>query len=157
MLKFRILRACFFLALVFLFCVLPSVSFAQTAEELQTKYLRYLEANDWKGWVDEDGDVQFKDGERTYFIGVNPGDLQFFRLVLPNIWPIESEQERREVYAACDVVNRSMKVVKIYTVNDNVWVCMEVFVSDEGDFKAFLKRGIEVIDDAVTTFVEEMP
>lgn len=154
------LSSVFFTVLAFLL-ILPSASFGQnfdyTEEELQQKFLKFLDREmDIEGWVDSDGDVQFEYDDKTYFIEVNESDAQFFRLVLFNIWPIESLSEQAQVLAAVDEVNRQQKVVKAYTTNDNVWIAMEVFLSDIDGYEAFLERGLEVIEGAVQVFVGEM-
>lgn len=135
----------------------PSTSFAQTEEELQEKFLEFLDRDmDIEGWVDNDGDVQFEYEEKPYFIEVNESDPQFFRLVLFNIWPIESVSERAQVLEAVDAVNRQQKVIKAYTTNDNVWMAMEVFLNDLDDYESFLERGLGVIQSSFDVFVEEM-
>lgn len=136
--------------------LLPASAQAQTESQLQENFLAFLDDQGMEGWVDSDGDVQFEYNDRNYFIEVNEGDPEFFRLVLFNIWPIESQTEAVQVAFAVDAVNRQMKVIKAYTTNDNVWIAMEVFLADINDYKYFFMRGLDVIDNAVETFVEEM-
>lgn len=153
----RIKLTSIFLSLFALLLVLPTTSFSQTEDELQAKFLKFLDREmDIEGWVDSDGDVQFEYNEKTYFIEVNESDPQFFRLVLFNIWPIESISEQAQVLAAVDAVNRQQKVIKAYTTNDNVWIAMEVFLNDIDDYEAFLERGLDVIEGGVDVFVGEM-
>ncbi len=153
----RIRLTTIFFSVFALLFVLPTTSFGQTESELQQKFLTFLDRGmDIEGWVDEDGDVQFEYNEKTYFIEVNESDPEFFRLVLFNIWPIESVSEQAQVYAAVDAVNRQQKVIKAYTTNDNVWIAMEVFLNDIDDYEAFLERGLKVIESGVEIFVEEM-
>lgn len=153
----RIKLTSIFLSLFTLLLVLPTTSFAQTEDELQQKFLKFLDRGmGIEGWVDSDGDVQFEYNEKTYFIEVNESDPQFFRLVLFNIWPIESISEQAQVLAAVDAVNRQQKVIKAYTTNDNVWIAMEVFLNDIDDYEAFLERGLDVIEGGVDVFVGEM-
>lgn len=124
--------------------------------ELQEMYMDFLSDNGMEGWIDSDGDVQFDYNDRTYFIEVNEGDNEFFRVVLYNIWPIESNSEAVEVAFACDAVNREMKVTKAYTTNDNVWLACELFVGRPEAFKPVFMRCLEVIEQGVDTFVENM-
>lgn len=153
----RIKLTSIFLSLFTVLLVLPTTSFGQTEDELQQKFLKFLDRGmGIEGWVDSDGDVQFEYNEKTYFIEVNESDPQFFRLVLFNIWPIESISEQAQVLAAVDAVNRQQKVIKAYTTNDNVWIAMEVFLSDIDDYESFLERGLKVIEGGVDVFVGEM-
>ena len=126
---------------------------------LQNMYISFLE--DLGGYesvrVDSDGDVQFEYNDRNYFIEVNENDNEFFRVVLFNLWPIESTSEHAQALDAVNAVNKEMKVVKAYvTDSDNVWIASEIFVGYPDNFKAIFSRMMNVMDDAVDTFVEKM-
>lgn len=143
----------------FLFVLLLGLSSAlaaQSESELQMMYMGILEKEGLSGKVDSDGDVQFKYEDHTYFFGVSDSDLSFYRVVLPNIWPIESELERLKVLKAVNEVNETKKVVKAYVVNDNVWLTVELFVSDPEDFKKHFMRQIRAIESSTSSFVELM-
>jgi hypothetical protein len=81
-----------------------------TKEQLQQMYSDYLADEGYRPSIDEDGDVQFKQEGRMYYIGVSEDDPEYFRVVLPNIWRIESEQERIQVLVAADAVTATTKV-----------------------------------------------
>ncbi len=83
-------------------------------------------------------------------------DPEFFRLVMPNIWPIESEMERLQVLKAMDIANARIKVAKIYMVEDNIWVGVENLQRQIGDFEAYFDRSIELIQQCILYFQEEM-
>lgn len=123
---------------------------------LQEMYLEFLEDKGIEGWVDSDGDIQFSYNDRSYFVEVNEDDNEFFRVVLWNIWPIESQSEAVQVAFAVDEVNRVAKVAKAYTTNDNVWIACELFVGHPEDFKPVFQRCLDSIDTAVDTFVGAM-
>lgn len=144
------------MTLLLFFAVTPDAQAQWSETKLQKMYMDFLEGEDLKSSVDNDGDVQFEYEERTYFIEVNEDDNEFFRVVLPNIWPIESVQEGLEVVQACDEVNRSMKCTKAYTTNDDVWIAVELFVARPDAFKGVFERCIQAIEQGVETFVEEM-
>lgn len=77
-------------------------------------------------------------------------------MVLPNIWPIESELERLKVLKAVNEVNQTKKVVKAYTVNDNVWLGVEMFISKPDDFLGSLERQFQVLEQEIEVFVDAM-
>ena len=130
---------------------------AQWSEaELQSLYQDFLGQQGLNNWVDSDGDVQFEYGDRTYFMEVNEDDNEFFRVVLFNIWPIESIEEATEAAFAVNEVNRQMKVAKAYITNDDVWVSCELFVGSPENFRPVWQRCMDVIDQGVETFVEGM-
>jgi hypothetical protein len=144
------------LTLLLFFAVTPHAQAQWSEVKLQKMYMDFLEGEGLEGRVDGDGDVQFEYESRTYFIEVNEDDNEFFRVVLPNIWPIESVSEGLEVVQACDEVNRTMKCTKAYTTNDDVWIAVELFVPSPEAFKTVFERCLKAIDQGVETFVEEM-
>lgn len=125
-------------------------------DDLQYLYTEYLTEEGYKPEIDSDGDVSFKREGRTYFIGVDEDDPEYFRVVLANIWPIESEGERRLVVLAADESNNRSKVSKVYTVKDNVWVSIELFVAQPEDFKGVFRRSMSALDNGVSNFVKKM-
>jgi len=144
------------MTLLLFFAATPSVQAQWSEVKLQKMYMDFLEGEGMESHIDNDGDVQFEYESRTYFIEVNEEDDEFFRLVLPNIWPIESVSEGLEVVQACDEVNRSMKCTKAYTTNDDVWIAVELFIARPDAFKGVFERCLKAIDQGVETFVEEM-
>jgi hypothetical protein len=143
----------------FLFIVIllsPTLLRAQSTADLQTMYLELLKKKGMAGWIDTDGDVQFKWEDHTYFLEVDEEDPKFFRLVLINIWPIETELERLQVLKAMDIANAKVKVAKLFQVRDNVWISVEGFQRETGDCEAYLDRSLSVINLAVDYFVENM-
>lgn len=124
--------------------------------ELQSLYMEFLTEEGYKPEIDSDGDVQFKHEGRNYFIQVDENDLEFFRLVFPNFWEIESEEERVQVLAAADVSNAKSKVSKVFTVRDNTWASIEIFVSKPELFKGVFKRSMSALQNGVANFVNKM-
>ncbi len=127
-----------------------------TDAELQRIYLGILSQNNIEGFVDEDGDVQFEYAEKSYFIAIYEDDPEFFQLSLFNIWPIESAIEATRILLALDTVNRDHKVVKGYTIDDDVWLAVEVFLSSPLEAATVFQRSLESLEEAVDTFVSVM-
>ncbi len=124
--------------------------------ELQKLYTGFLDKEGYKPEVDEDGDVRFKREGKTYFINVDVDDAICFRLVLANIWPIESEEERLQVRVAMDHCNGMAKVAKAYMVRDDVWVAIETFIAKPEDFKVIFDRSLSALDHGVGLFATRM-
>ena len=134
----------------------PDAQAQWTEEKLQGIYIDFLKGEGLEGTIDSDGDVQFTYDEHTFFFEVNETDNEFFRLVLPNVWAIESISEGLEAVQACDEVNRSMKCAKAYVTNDNVWIAVELFVNQPSDFEAVFDRCIEAVEDGLEKFIAKM-
>ncbi|HEX2494595.1 MAG TPA: hypothetical protein VHK24_12530 [Steroidobacter sp.] len=125
-------------------------------EEFQKLYSQYLTEEGYRPEIDEDGDVRFKREGRTYFIYTTEQDAQYFSVVLPNIWAIESEEERSQVLAAADAANAKAKVAKVFTVDDDVWVSIELFVARPEDFKGVFDLAMHGLEYGATEFVGSM-
>jgi hypothetical protein len=123
---------------------------------IQEMYMDFLAKEGYRPEIDADGDVQFKSEGKTYFMSVNDDDPTFFRLVLANIWPIESEVERTQVYIAVDHSNAQTKVAKAFTVKDDVWVGIELFLADPAEFKPLFDRSMSALGSGVDFFVGKM-
>jgi hypothetical protein len=139
-----------------LLAIAPPAQAQWSESRLQSLYQDYLDTKGVESWVDSDGDVQFEYADRTYFMEVNENDNEFFRVVLFNIWPIESDSEYVEAAVAVNEVNKQMKVAKAYITDDNVWVACELFVGSPENFRPVWQRCMDVIDQGVDTFVEGM-
>ncbi|MEO0086301.1 MAG: hypothetical protein ABIK37_06700 [candidate division WOR-3 bacterium] len=125
-------------------------------EERQRLYKTYLEEQGYKPEIDKDGDVMFRREGRVYFIFVSEKDDEYFQLVFPNFWKIESEEERRRVEQAAIAATAGTKVAKVYPVRDNVWATIEMFCKPPDTFKPVFERAMSALNAGVATFVEEM-
>lgn len=119
-------------------------------------YCEFLRAEGYLPEIDEDGDVIFRDGQRVYLILIDEKDEEFFRLVFPNFWSIETEEERARVEKAALHATAMTKVAKVFPVRNNVWATIEMFVSPIEGFKPVFDRSMRALNVAVHSFVEKM-
>ncbi len=125
--------------------------------ELQNIFMEMLSDEGMEGWIDSDGDVQFTYNDHSYFIEVNEDDNEFVRVVLFNIWPIESQSEAVQVAFAVDAVNREKKVAKAYSTNsDNVEIATELFINSPYDVHGVFMRCLRAIEGGLDQFISEM-
>jgi hypothetical protein len=155
-------------AMLALLCVFPASANSQEAPKppeektapsktaLQKIYMSFLTDEGYKPEIDPDGDVKYKSEGKNLWIIIDPADPQYFRLAMLNVWKIESESERRKVLAAVDYANARTKVAKAYTVKDNVWVCIEMFVAKPEDFKPLFSRATSALSLGYSNFVQKM-
>jgi hypothetical protein len=137
-------------------CLLPTILLAQPKGSLQRSYLSYLQGAGYQAYIDRDGDVQFQAGNLSFFLSVDPQDPLFFRLVLPNFWPIESQREYDRALRACTQTNRQVKSAKLYLQNNNVWLTVENFMVRSDDFHHYFDRCLAAAELCLTTFRQEM-
>jgi len=87
---------------------------------------------------------------------VDEKDEQFFRLVFPNFWSIDSDKERVKVVAASSHATAATKVAKIFPVDNNTWGTIELFVASPDHFKGVFARSMGALQAAVQTFIGQM-
>ncbi len=117
----------------------------------------YLEAEGYRPKYDEDGDLMFKAEGKTLFIDSTPNDEPFIRIMLPNIWEIESEAERLQAYRCASEVTMGIKSAKAYVnVHNNVHVTFESFYPNADAFCEVFHRCLSVTLGACNDFREAM-
>jgi hypothetical protein len=62
------------------------------------RYLTYLLDEGFRPHITNNGNVAFKCEGRNYYIDIDEDDEEFFFLVYPNFWPIESDEELSRVH-----------------------------------------------------------
>ncbi|RMG39081.1 MAG: hypothetical protein D6725_05955 [Planctomycetota bacterium] len=121
-------------------------------------YVSFLEEEGYRPHIDEDGDVVFKEEGRTYFIDVDDSDEEFFRIVFPNFWEIESSEELARVIFAANYATMKTKVAKVYVRSDgkDTIASAELFFGDREQFKPVFHRAMAAIRAAVHSFVQKV-
>lgn len=119
-------------------------------------YKNYLTEEGFSPKIDSDGDVVFKYEGKSYCIMVDENDEEFFRLIFPNFWSIENEEERNKVLMAAAYSTARTKVAKIFTVRDDTWASIEMFCSPPEAFKIAFRRCVSALQTGVNNFLEKM-
>lgn len=97
---------------------------------------------------------QFEGG--TYYVTPQGDDPQFYQLLFPNFWELESAEETGRALFACDAVNREAKLVKLHTVEGDVWAGVESLHETPAQFVRFLPRYLGFVQEAVRAFRDVM-
>lgn len=124
--------------------------------ELADMYVRFLQSEGYHPELDKDGDVVFKSEGKVYLIIADEKDPNYFRLIFPNFWSIDSEAERQKVLVAADYATGRTKVAKVHTVQNNVWASTEMFFGKPEQFKEVFSRAMSALQASVANFVEKM-
>ncbi len=119
-------------------------------------YITFLHKEGYQPEADQHGNVVFKHQGGTYLIIVQDKDEEFFTIVFPNFWKIESEDERVKVGHAANVATEHTKVAKVYPVGDNTWATIELFLGNPTDYERVFARCLSAINTAVQKFASEM-
>ncbi|MEL6348626.1 MAG: hypothetical protein AAFV53_36315, partial [Myxococcota bacterium] len=119
-------------------------------------YENFLKAEGYIPQVDGDGDVVFKKEGTTFFIDIAENDPEYFRIVCPNFWSIDNEEERARALHSSSRATARGKVAKVFLVRDNTWASVEQFVAQPEDFKGIFDRSMSALQNGIGLFVEEM-
>lgn len=132
-----------------------------------TQYFQTLLANEGyqKGNVEWDesaktSDLIFKVEGRSYLLIADADDVDFVRLVFPNFWPLESDEEFAAALQAISLVNGRCKGAKVHAngKNDNIVATAEFLVSAKNpqiDSALFI-RYIRMLNTASDEFARLM-
>lgn len=117
--------------------------------------LQHLQAEGYQASTDSDGDIVFRFEGMGYVLCFDADDAAFGKLLLPNVWPIESPGEQQRVLAALDEVNRRIKLVKGHVLRGQVWFCIEMLL-EQRHWAHFLARATRSMAHAASLFANEM-
>ncbi|PJJ19143.1 hypothetical protein SAMN05216517_102380 [Janthinobacterium sp. OK676] len=126
------------------------------ASTITEPLLRHLQADGYQAQIDSDGDIVFRFEGMGYVLCFDADDAQFGKLLLPNVWSIDTQEELLRVHAALDEVNRRIKLVKGHVQRGQVWFCIEMLLLEQQHWTHFLARATRAIAHAATLFASEM-
>jgi hypothetical protein len=125
-------------------------------QELMQMYVDFLQSEGYRPEISEEsGLVRFKSEGKNYFIMIDFNDHEFFKLIFPNFFPFNNEKEQRKVMRAIDYANERTKVIKMHTLENNVWATFEMFCYPPEQFKKVWSRALDAISTAVNFFREK--
>jgi len=113
-------------------------------------------------WDDsaQTSDLIFKVEGRNYLLMTDADDVNFVRLVFPNFWPLESDEEFAAALQAISMVNSRCKGVKVHAngANDNIVATAEFLISaqDPKLESALFIRYIRMLNSAADEFARMM-
>ncbi len=128
----------------------------EATQNAQQCFMDYLEAEGFRPDLDKDGDIHFKAEGKNYYILNSEKDRQFVRLIYPNFWPIENDEERQRALVAANMASGRCKCCKVYVTDDDVIAAIELFVAEPSHAVAVLSRSLRALQNGVNAFVEEM-
>lgn len=127
-----------------------------TKSEKAAVIFKHLEGEGYRPEIDSDGDVRFKAEGMTLFVGISEKDDQYYRVCLPNFWSLDTPEEVARAPKANQDVTAMVKAVKIITVQDDTWCCIEAFYASVHDLIPVLTRCIRTIRGAAQEFAKAM-
>lgn len=135
---------------------------AQPAAEAEARihptalYLQGLKVEGYEASMEVENQIEFQTEGFTLYVLFDPRDAEYFRLVLPNFWPIADAAERVRAERAADRVNRRVKVAKVHLNDNNMWAVVEMFVADPRHVLPVLRRAVRLLPEVVRRFSAAM-
>lgn len=117
--------------------------------------ISYLQGEGLMPSKDEDGDIVFKYQMNNYIIFDTPDDEPYLQIALPRIYDV-TDDNLVEVLAACNNINRTMKVAKTIITGDNrsVWAVYETILDSNPVYDDFLPRALNILVETQKNFYE---
>lgn len=106
--------------------------------------------------IDGDGDVRFSVRDMTMFVGLDEKDEAYYRICLPNFWPLESAEERERAAIATHDVTSRVKAVKLIATADDTWCLIQTFCPSVGDLLPVMEQCIRTILSAADEYAKAM-
>jgi WD40 repeat protein len=128
----------------------------EATQNAQQCFMDYLAEEGFRPNLDKDGDIHFKYEGNHYYLLYSARDRQFVRMIYPNFWPIESDEERQRALAAANMITGQCKCCKVYVSDEDVNAAVELFVAEPSHAVAVLGRALGALQHGVKTFAEEM-
>jgi hypothetical protein len=100
----------------------------------------------------DEGEIAFKFQGRHFYISQDESDPEFYRILCPGIWKIESEEERAVVFIAASDTCKGMKVAKVFVVDDEAWASVELFCPEVGAFLKLFERSTSLLYETGNVF-----
>ena len=121
-------------------------------------YIDYLAHEGYRPTTDADGDFEFHYEGGYYYIDIETSDANYFQLVYPSFWRIESDEEFARAILAANEATRKTKVAKVYLRSDqkNTSASIEIFFERPEQFKPVFHRSMRALKAAVDNFVSAM-
>ena len=127
-------------------------------EQLRKLYLDFLTEEGYKGYVDEDGDIEFNFEGDKYVLYIDVNDPEYFRLQSGYICDIDSEEDIFNLLAAANAVNTEYKLGRIYIKLEKKLILLEttLFLAHPNNFKPFLKRCLGILQSMASDFADKL-
>lgn len=120
------------------------------------QFADFLRSEGYLPKIDDDGDIVFKFEGGTYLIILDDADPQYFRILFPGFWELESPSERLKAEQIAFKVTAETKVAKVYLVRDNTWAAIEAFYASVDHAQAAFPRSMQALRSIARAFSEGM-
>jgi len=100
--------------------------------------------------------VCFRHEGGTYLMPVEDRDPTYFRVIYPNFWTIDSDDERARANAAACDVTAALKGVKVFPLGNQISAAVELFLPSDDAWPALFGRVLHALQLAAHRFAAAM-
>lgn len=118
-------------------------------------FIDYLNSISAKFEKEGDSVISFEKNKLNYMFVCDEKDPYYFRLILPNILKISSENKER-ASEVMNQMNSQIKVAKAVVVDDGIWVSVEQFAYSLDKINNLFNRSIQVLEVFISYFRKEL-
>ena len=117
--------------------------------------ISYLQGEGLMASKEEHGDIVCKYQMKDYIIFDTSDDEPYLQIAMPHIYDV-TDDNLVEVLAACNNINRTMKVAKTIITGDcrSVWAVYETILDSNPVYDDFLPRALNILVETQKNFYE---
>lgn len=116
----------------------------------------FLSAEGYRPEADADGDLTFRADGLNFLFVTEATDPHYARLTLPAIWCLETPTDVQVVRRVVDELNRELKLIKVYVLDEAIWLSVEMLCPDIRQWMDYLPRLIETLVRATRRLAESI-
>jgi hypothetical protein len=147
------------LVFMLLFAATSLAAVPTCAQEQDVKFrdfcMNYLREEGYVPRVDEDGDIAFKVEGVEYYLITPTGNADILQLTWFG-WEFDDEAEKGRAYFAANTVNASMKIGKLYVMENRMGLDVYQLIGSHDDVKIFFPKMLRLIRIALSRFHDQM-
>ena len=119
-------------------------------------YQEHLRGEGYRPEIDKDGDIVFKHERITFVLFANEDDEQYFKLMVPYFWELETPEETERAVRVMTRLNREYKAAKFCQTGDDVSLFVECFYEHPEQCKPVFARYVDLLAAAMREFKQLM-
>ena len=123
-----------------------------TKKEIADKYLCYLKTAGYVAEITPTTDVHFKKDEGSFLIIIDEKDETFLQIAFPSFFGITGEDDRAKANAACSKACSGSKAAKVFSMGNDVWATVEIFLPEPDNFHVVFGRCLSALIHGVQMF-----
>lgn len=122
-----------------------------SSRQMQSNFIQYLSSKNLPFQNNIEEQISFQFEGLNYIFVYDNSDLNFFRLLLPNIYNINDDRERYN--QMINDFNNTYKVVKAIIVSQNqIWLSVEQFVYSNERIELLFERCVMLLRTTIELF-----